>query len=100
MDACDGCTNLGKKGLADSFAIYGRGREIFRPPIQLRSIRNLSARMGWVVSTMAQLLYPWEGPGTHCTEGCVDLGAGVGKQKIMRPRDSISSTNYSVQSPQ
>jgi len=44
--------------------------------------------MGWVVSTMAQLLYPWEGPGTPCTEGCMDLGAGVGKQKIMRPRDS------------
>jgi len=27
MDAYDKCTNLGKKNLADSTAIYGRGRE-------------------------------------------------------------------------
>jgi len=26
------CTNLGKKNLADIVAIYGRGRELFRPP--------------------------------------------------------------------
>jgi hypothetical protein len=32
MDAYDGCTNLGKKNLADSVDIYGRGRELFRPP--------------------------------------------------------------------
>jgi hypothetical protein len=31
MDAYDRCTNLGKN-LADSVAIYGRDREIFRPP--------------------------------------------------------------------
>jgi len=32
MGAYDRYTNLGKKNLADSVAIYGRGREIFRPP--------------------------------------------------------------------
>jgi len=32
MDAYDRCTNLGKKNLADSIAIYGRGRELFRRP--------------------------------------------------------------------
>jgi len=32
MDAYDRCTNLGKKDLADIVAIYGRGRELFRPP--------------------------------------------------------------------
>jgi len=33
MDTYDRCTNLGKKkNLADISAIYGRGRELFRPP--------------------------------------------------------------------
>jgi len=32
MDAYDRCTNLGKKNLAGSAPIYGRGREMFRPP--------------------------------------------------------------------
>jgi len=32
MDAYDRCTNLGEKNLADSVAIYGRGRDLFRPP--------------------------------------------------------------------
>jgi hypothetical protein len=32
MDAYDRC-NKKKKNLADSVAIYGRGREIFRPPM-------------------------------------------------------------------
>jgi len=32
MDAYDICTNLEKKNLADSVAIYGRGQELFRPP--------------------------------------------------------------------
>jgi hypothetical protein len=32
MDGYDRCTNL-KKNLADSVAIYGRGRELFRPPM-------------------------------------------------------------------
>jgi len=32
MDAYDRCTNLGKKNLANSVAICGRGREVFRPP--------------------------------------------------------------------
>jgi len=32
MDAYDRCTNLGEKILAHSFAIYGRGWELFRPP--------------------------------------------------------------------
>ena len=31
MDTYDSCTNLGKKNLADSVAIYGRGQELFRP---------------------------------------------------------------------
>jgi len=35
MDAYDRCTNLGKKYLANSVAIYGRGREIFRPSTYL-----------------------------------------------------------------
>jgi len=33
MDAYDRCTNLGKKNLADSVAIHGRGRDLFRPPM-------------------------------------------------------------------
>jgi hypothetical protein len=32
MDTYERRTNLGKKNLADSVAIYGRDREIFRPP--------------------------------------------------------------------
>jgi hypothetical protein len=32
MDAYDRCTSLGKKNLADIVAIYGRGRELSRPP--------------------------------------------------------------------
>jgi hypothetical protein len=39
---------------------------------------NLGARRGWVVSTTPQPLYPRERPGTHCTEGWVDLRAGLG----------------------
>jgi len=33
MDAYDRCTNLEKKNLANSVTIYGRRREIFRPPM-------------------------------------------------------------------
>jgi len=32
MDAYDKCINLEKKNLADIVSIYGRGRELFRPP--------------------------------------------------------------------
>jgi hypothetical protein len=32
MDAYDICTNVGGKNLAEVFEIYGRGRELFRPP--------------------------------------------------------------------
>jgi len=32
IDAYDRCTNLEKKNLPDIVAIYGRGRELFRPP--------------------------------------------------------------------
>jgi len=32
MDAYNRCTNLGGKNLADTVAISGRGRELFRPP--------------------------------------------------------------------
>jgi len=31
MDAYDRCTNL-EKNLSDIVAIYGRGRDLFRPP--------------------------------------------------------------------
>jgi len=31
MEAYDRCTNLGKKNLSDSIAVYGRGRELLRP---------------------------------------------------------------------
>ena len=40
MDAYERCTNLGKKNLAASVAIYGRGRELFRPPSYLRQNFN------------------------------------------------------------
>jgi len=33
MDAYDRCTNLGEKNLTDRVAVYGWGREIFRPPM-------------------------------------------------------------------
>jgi hypothetical protein len=33
MDAYDRCTNLGEKNLANIVAIYGQGRELFRPPM-------------------------------------------------------------------
>jgi len=32
MDAYDRSNNLGKQNLADSVAIYGRGRKLFRTP--------------------------------------------------------------------
>jgi hypothetical protein len=34
MDAYDRCTNV-KKNLSDIVAMYGRGRELFRPPTYL-----------------------------------------------------------------
>jgi hypothetical protein len=39
MDAYDICTNL-EKILADIVAIYGRGRELFRPPTYTSSWRE------------------------------------------------------------
>jgi len=30
----------GKKNLADSVAIYGRGRELFRPPTYIHSLQD------------------------------------------------------------
>jgi len=39
MDAYDRCTNL-EKNLADSVAIYGQGRELFRPPTYFYSKTN------------------------------------------------------------
>jgi hypothetical protein len=38
MDTYDRCTNLRKKNLADSVAIYGQGRELFRPPTYITII--------------------------------------------------------------
>jgi len=32
MDTYDRCTNLGEKNRANSVAIYGECRELFRPP--------------------------------------------------------------------
>jgi len=40
MDAYDRCTNLGKKILAVSVAICGQGRELLRPPIYERNVRQ------------------------------------------------------------
>jgi len=42
MDAYDRCTNL-KKNIADIVAIYGRGRELFRPPTYIRPCTKLNA---------------------------------------------------------
>jgi len=33
--------------------------------------------MGWVVNATPRLLYPQEGPGTHCTGGWAGLDAGL-----------------------
>jgi hypothetical protein len=38
MDAYNRRANLGKKNLADSVAIYGRGRELFIPPTYIVKI--------------------------------------------------------------
>ena len=38
MDAYDRCTNLETKNLANIVAIYGRSRELFRPPTYLCEI--------------------------------------------------------------
>jgi len=38
MDAYDRCTNEGGKNLADSVAIYGRGRELFRPATYINNV--------------------------------------------------------------
>jgi len=46
MDAYDSCTNLGGKNLAHSVAIYGRRREIFRPPTYI-SVSN--SRKQWIL---------------------------------------------------
>jgi len=39
MDVYDRYTNLGKKNLADSVAIYGRGRELLRPSTYNESLK-------------------------------------------------------------
>jgi len=39
MDAYNRCTNVGKN-LADSAAIYGRGRKIFRPQTYITKTIN------------------------------------------------------------
>jgi hypothetical protein len=41
------------------------------------SIRDLGAKMGWVVSTTPRPFYPRERPGTHCTGGWVGPRAGL-----------------------
>jgi hypothetical protein len=38
---------------------------------------DLSARRGWLVSTMLRLIYPRERPGTHCRGGWVGPRAGL-----------------------
>jgi len=40
------------------------------------------ARRRWEVSTTLRPFYPRERPGTHCTEGRVDLGAFWTARKI------------------
>jgi hypothetical protein len=44
MDAYDRCTNLGGKNIADIVAIYGRGRELFRPPTYLTITSALNSK--------------------------------------------------------
>jgi hypothetical protein len=56
--------------------------------------------MGWVVNTTPRPLYFWEGPGTHCTGGWVDLRAGLDGCGKPRPhRDSIPepSSQYELE---
>ena len=43
-----------------------RGDEVY-----LYSFFNLGARWGWAIYGTPWLLYPLEGPGTHCTGGWV-----------------------------
>ena len=43
MDAYDRRTNLGGKNLADSVAIYGRGRELLRAPTYLTTLTGFRA---------------------------------------------------------
>jgi len=47
MDAYDRCTNLGKK-FTYSVAIYGRGRELFRPPTLLD---RMTCNFTWMLMT-------------------------------------------------
>jgi hypothetical protein len=44
MNAHDRCTNLGGKNLADIFAIYGRGRELFKPLTYFLAIKMVDLR--------------------------------------------------------
>jgi hypothetical protein len=43
--------------------------------------------MGWVVSTTPRLLYQWERPGTHSTEGWVGPRAGLDVCEVCRYTD-------------
>jgi len=45
--------------------------------------------MVWVVNAKPLLLYPQEGPGTHCTGGWVGLGAGLHGCGKSRPPTGI-----------
>jgi len=47
MDAYDRCTNLGGKNLADIVAIYGRGRELFRPPTYIKRNKKHVIQFVW-----------------------------------------------------
>jgi hypothetical protein len=44
-----------------------------------------SSRRRWMVSIMCLPHYVRESPNTHCTGGCVDLGATLNGTKILPP---------------
>ena len=81
-----------------TLVFYGKGKGIpNRPESYGRGGRGISllffdlgARMGWVVSTTPQPLYPRERPDTHCTGGWEGPRAGLDVCEKSHPhRDSI-----------
>jgi hypothetical protein len=64
--------------------------------IYLSSFFNLGARWGWVANATPRSLYPWEKPGTHCTEGWVGPRHVLERCGKSRPyQDSISGPSRS-----
>jgi hypothetical protein len=81
MDPYDKRNNLGKKNLANIVATYGRGRELFRQPTCVLSVRaNRSFRKSYIqlfITTCFRRFWPLSGRFYKDIYGKEYLGGGL-----------------------